>query len=47
MFVSDNLPEPNLTTMRAGGFLDSQFDGEPWFGKSDTRGIEDDDPDHG
>lgn len=30
-FVPDDLHEPTLTNMDAGGFMDAEFDGEPWF----------------
>lgn len=36
-FVPDGLPEPNPINMSAGGFMDVEFDGEPWFGRSETR----------
>jgi hypothetical protein len=34
LFVPDELPEPNLITMSGDGFLDQDFDGNPWFGNS-------------
>ncbi|MFJ6419225.1 DUF4238 domain-containing protein [Paeniglutamicibacter sp. NPDC091659] len=37
-FVPDDLPEPNLINMSVGGFTDAEFDGEPWFGKTDGHG---------
>lgn len=30
-FVPNNLHEPTLINMDAGGFMDAEFDGEPWF----------------
>jgi hypothetical protein len=30
-FVPDDLHEPTLINMDAGGFMDAEFDGEPWF----------------
>jgi len=32
-FVPDELHEPTLINMDAGGFMDAEFDGEPWFGE--------------
>lgn len=42
-FVPDGLPEPNLINMTAGGFMDAEFDGEPWFGKSETPEVMEED----
>lgn len=46
-FVPGDLPEPNLINMRAGGFMDAEFDGEPWFGGSQTQGGGDEVPGQG
>lgn len=32
-FVPTDLHEPTLINMDAGGFMDADFDGEPWFGR--------------
>jgi hypothetical protein len=33
-FVPDELHEPTRINMDAGGFMDAEFDGEPWFEKA-------------
>lgn len=33
-YVPDELHEPTLINIDAGGFMDAEFDGEPWFGGS-------------
>lgn len=35
-FVPDELHEPTLINMDVGGFMDTSFDGEPWFDRRDT-----------
>lgn len=42
-FVPDGLPEPNLINMSAGGFMDAEFDGEPWFGSPEPQEIKEED----
>lgn len=44
-FVPDELPKPNLINIRVGGVIDTEFDGKPWFGKSDGSEGGDDDSD--
>jgi hypothetical protein len=34
-FVPVELHAPTLINMTAGGFMDAEFDGEPWFDRSD------------
>lgn len=41
-FVPVGLPEPNLINMSAGGFMDAEFDEEPWFGSPAPRKIKED-----
>ena len=39
-FVPDQLHEPTLINMDAGGIMDAEFDGKPWFGQeSDSELI--------
>ncbi|GAA4195545.1 hypothetical protein GCM10022219_20780 [Microbacterium oryzae] len=41
-FVPDELHEPTLINMDAGGFMDAEFDGEPWFGDGALSNAEED-----
>ena len=40
-FVPDDLHRPMLINMDAGGFMDAEFDGEPWFPGLDQAGRSD------
>ena len=36
-FVPSELHEPTLINMDAKGFMDDEFDGEPWFGRQSEK----------